>query len=198
MDQLVDAEAREALVEQDPRRGRRRCARSRWSWTTPRRRPTTRVRSAARTDVPDPRAAVLGRARGRGRPRRGLPPPRPPRAVQAPLGRARREGRGLAGARRGRRRRGGLPAAARAHVARAGLPAPARASSATSRCNADGNELVVFDPEDHGARDRAARLPAPAASTTASAWPTSSAPLDWASATSSRSRASPPATRSPS
>ena len=41
------------------------------------------------------RAAVLGRARDPGRPRRGVPPPRPARAVQAPLGRPRREGRGV-------------------------------------------------------------------------------------------------------
>ena len=47
---------------------------------------------------PGPDAAVLGRARDPGRPRRALPPPRHARAVQAPLGRARREGRGLEGA----------------------------------------------------------------------------------------------------
>ncbi len=29
-------------------------------------------------------------------------------------------------------------------------------------CNSDGNELVIFDPEDPDARDRAPRLPAPA------------------------------------
>ena len=53
----------------------------------------------------DPRAAVLGRARGRDRPGRGLPIPRSPRAVQAALGRARAQGRGLAPDRRGPRRR---------------------------------------------------------------------------------------------
>ena len=46
----------------------------------------------------DPRAAVLGRARARPESRRRLPPPRPPRALQAPLGRARREGRGVGSA----------------------------------------------------------------------------------------------------
>ena len=74
---------------------------------------------------PRPRAAVLGRARDRGRPRRGLPLPRPSRALQAALGRARQEGRGVAQDRRGPRRRRGLRAEAGADVARAGLPAPA-------------------------------------------------------------------------
>ena len=54
------------------------------------------VRSAVAHRRAGPRAAVLGRARDRGRPRRGLPAPRHPRAVQAPLGRPRREGRGVA------------------------------------------------------------------------------------------------------
>ena len=58
-----------------------------------------------------PGAAVLGRAGDRGRPRRGLPPPRHARAVQAALGRARREGRGVAEA-----AARGLPAAPGAHV----------------------------------------------------------------------------------
>ena len=128
MDELVDDEARAALVEKIRDRGQPTSARSpRRSDTGP---PVTddSVRSPARTDNADPGAAVLGRARDRGRPRRGLPPPRPPRAVQAPLGRARREGRGVDEARRGRRRGRGLRAAARAHVARAGLPPPPRAA----------------------------------------------------------------------
>ena len=70
-----------------------------------------------------PRAAVLGRARDRGRPRGALHPPRHPRAVQAALGRARREGRGVAQA-----ARGGLPPAPGAHVGRGRLPASARAA----------------------------------------------------------------------
>ena len=71
---------------------------------------------------PDSDPAVLGRARARGADGRRLPPPRHPRAVQAPLGWARRQGRGLE-ATRGR----GLQASPRAHVARADLPAPSRA-----------------------------------------------------------------------
>ena len=119
------------------------------SSTTRRRPPTTRVRSAARTDNADPRAAVLGRARGRGRPRRGLPLPRPPRAVQAPLGRARQEGRGVAPDRRGPRRRGGLRAEARADVARAGLPAARGRGSATSPATPTATSSSIFDPDDH-------------------------------------------------
>ncbi len=96
--------------------------------------PTTddSVRSAVDPDSPIPEAAVLGRPRRRDRPRRRLPVPRPPRPVQAPLGRARQEGRGLAPDRRGARRRRGLRAEARAHVARAGLPASRRPASDTS------------------------------------------------------------------
>ena len=45
------------------------------------------VRSPAAHRQPGARAAVLGRARDPRRPRRGLPPPRHARAVQAPLGR---------------------------------------------------------------------------------------------------------------
>ena len=71
----------------------------------------------------DAGAAVLGRARDPRRPRRGVPAPRPARAVQAPLGRQGREGRGV-----GEAPRRGLPAAPEADVARAGLAAPARAA----------------------------------------------------------------------
>ena len=79
-----------------------------------------RLRALVRADRRgDSRAALLGRARARPGPRRRLPLPGPARAVQAPLGRPRREGRGV-GAARVR----GLRAAARAHVARAGLPPP--------------------------------------------------------------------------
>ena len=81
------------------------------------------VRSQGPHRRPRPHPAVLGRARARGRPRRGLPAPRHPRPVQAPLGRPRRQGRGVEEAARRR-----LPPAPRAHVARADLPAPARAA----------------------------------------------------------------------
>ena len=123
MDELIDADARAGAGRADPLGGegaaregrdrRRRAAHHR------RHRP---LRCAHRR--PDPGAAVLGAARDRGRSRRRLPPSRPPRALQAPLGWARQEGRGVAPDRRGSRRRGGLRAAPRAHVARAGLPPP--------------------------------------------------------------------------
>ena len=148
VDALIDEAARESLVakirdearraSQPPGRGGHRPAGHRRLGAL-----------GGRDRQPDPRAAVLGRARDRGRPRRGLPLPRPPRAVQAPLGRARQEGRGLAADRRGPRRRGGLRAEARADVARAGLPAARGSRLGYFPCNADGNELVIFDPDDH-------------------------------------------------
>ena len=103
---------------------RRRCARSPSSSTTRRRRPTTRSARRSRTTTPIPAVELLRRPRRRRRPRRGLPVPRPPRPLQAPLGRPRRQGRGVAEDRRGRRRGGGLRRQARADVGRAGLPPP--------------------------------------------------------------------------
>ena len=88
------------------------------------------------------RAALLGRARDRRAPRRGLPPPRHPRPLQAALGRARREGRRLAQA-----RRRGLPPAPGAHVARGDYLHP-RAKLGYFPCYSEGNEVVVLDPED--------------------------------------------------
>ena len=139
---------------------------------------------------PGPRAAVLGRARDRGRPRRGLLPPRHPRAVQAPLGRPRREGRGVEAPPRGR-----LPPAPRAHVERGHLPAPARGARLLP--------LLQRGQRDRGARPRGprdrARAPRPARASpraTASASRTSSARRTRTSSTSSRCRPSPRATRS--
>ena len=131
---------------------------------------------------PIPDAAVLGRAGDPGRPRRRLPAPRHPRAVQAALGRARQEGRGVAAA-----RRRGVPAAPGAHVARAGLPAPARAARLLPVQR--GRQLArALRPRGPRARARDARVPAPARATTASASPTSTARRRPASATSSPSR----------
>ena len=123
MDQLVDPEQREALVaktrdaarklrEQPAGRARRRAAGHR------------RLGPQRGEHVqPDSRAAVLGRARDRRPDGRGLPPPRHARAVQAPLGRTRRQGRGVAPA-----AARGLPAPTGTYVGRAGLPPPASAS----------------------------------------------------------------------
>ena len=106
-------------------------------------------------------ASVLGRARDRDRPRRGLPLPRPPRALQAPLGRARQEGRGVAPDRRGPRRRGGLRAEARADVARAGLP-PAAGEARLLPVQLGRQRARPVRPRGARPRDRAPRLPAPA------------------------------------
>ena len=121
MDKLIEPEAHAALVEK-VKRGRRAAAhrgqRARGA------RHQRRVRALGGLDrQPRARAPVLGRARDRRRPRRGLLAPRHPRAVQAALGRPGREGRRLEAAARRR-----LPPAPRAHVGRAGLPAPARAA----------------------------------------------------------------------
>ena len=191
MDQLVEPEARTALVEkireearEAPRRGRgARGARHR-----------RRLRALRRRDrQPDPGAAVLGRARDRRRPRRGLLAPRHARAVQAPLGRARREGRGL--------------------EASCSRRTSARAWSACGReqdylhprallgyfpCYSEGNEIVVLDPEDRETELERLVLPAPAQGRPHCRWPTSTARRTAASSTSSPCRPSPPATRSPS
>ena len=71
MDRLVEPDARERARRGGPRRRPPSCARRARSEevldTT-----DDSVRSAVRTDVAGPRAAVLGRARDRGRPRRAL------------------------------------------------------------------------------------------------------------------------------
>ena len=159
--------------------------------------PTTddSVRSAARTDAPIPEPPFWGAREVEVDLDEVFPLPRPPRAVQAPLGRARQEGRGMA-------RR-----SSRAHDGEEGF-APRlermwreqdylhpRARLGYFPCNADGNELVDLRPRGPRARARAARLPAPAASTTGSAWPTSSGRWTPASATWSPCRASPSAPR---
>ena len=193
MDQLVDGEARQALI-----------AKTREAAKRLREQPEQRdddappvtdasVRSAAPTDNPIPEPPYLGRARDRGRLGRRLPPPRHPRAVQAPLGRARGEGRGVAQA--GLRR---LQAAARTHVARADLPAPARAARllpvqlGRQRADRLGSGRAPARRNYTDWFSRASRA------TTASAWPTSTARSRPGSQTSWRSRRSPPATRSPS
>ncbi len=100
MDALIDEAARDGLV-----------AKIRDEARELRERPVVRGRLAAddRREralvLPDgharPGAPVLGRSRGRRRPRGGLSVPRSPRPLQAPLGRARPQGRGVAAHRRG-------------------------------------------------------------------------------------------------
>ena len=120
------------------------------------------VRSAAATDAAIPEPPYLGRARARDRPRGGLPLSGPPRPLQAPLGRAREEGRGVAPDRRGPRRRGGLRAEARAHVARAGL-SEAAGEARLLPLQQRRQRARHLRPRGSRQGDRAARLPAPAA-----------------------------------
>ena len=153
-----------------------------------------RLRALRRRDrQPGPRAAVLGRARDRGRPRRGLPPPRHPRAVQAALGRARREGRGLEAAARARTSARAWSACgprpttctrARCWATSPATPRATRSSCSTPR-TARPCSSASYCPRQPKARPHLA-------------WPTSSARRTAASSTSSRCRPSPPATRSPS
>ena len=148
----------------DGRAGRRRGARRRWS-----RRSATRRRSCARSPVvvddappttddsvrsrrahrrPDPRAAVLGRrARSRSTSTRSSPTSTATCSSSSTgAGAARRARSGARSsrattARRASRRSSSACGASRTTCTRG-------RGSATSPCNADGNELVVFDPED--------------------------------------------------
>ena len=137
------------------------CARSRSSSTTRRRPPTTASAPPPRTDAPIPEPPFWGAREIDVDLERRLPLPRPPRAVQAALGRPRRQGRGLAGSWSRATARRGLRAAAGADVARAGLPAPAGAARLLplQRRRQRAGRLRPRGPR---ARDRAARLPAPA------------------------------------
>ncbi len=125
MDALIDEAAREALVAKIRDEAEELRNKPVEVDTGP---PVTddSVRSAAATDAAIPEPPFWGVREIEVDLERRLPVPRPPRAVQAPLGRARQQGRGVAPDRRGPRRRGGLRAEARADVARAGLPEAAR------------------------------------------------------------------------
>ena len=155
IDQLVDEEAREPLIEKFRDEARKLREQPEVKDDSP---PVTddSVRSSVRTDTPIPEPPFWGVRELDPDLDDGLPVPRPPRAVQAPLGRARREGRGV-GAARVR----GLRAAARAHVARAGLPAPegARGLLPLQRGRQRAGRLRPGEP---GRGARAAQLPAPA------------------------------------
>ena len=125
----------------------------------------------------DPRAAVLGRAGDPRRPRRGLLAPRHPRAVQAALGRARREGRAVEAPGRGR-----LPPAPGAHVGRAPTTCTRARCSATSPATARATRSWCSTPRT--ARPCSSACTARASPrATASAWPTSTAPRTAASST---------------
>ena len=102
MDALIDAPAREALVE----RIRAEAKQLREKVVVPDDAPPSTddsVRSAARTDVPIPEPPFWGAREVEIDLDDGLPLSRPPRPLQAALGRAGSEGRGLARAGRGNR-----------------------------------------------------------------------------------------------
>ena len=192
MDALVDADARAALVERIAGRGqeaareagrrRRRAAGHRLE------RPLR-----GRTDVAIPTPPYWG-VRDVDRPRRDLPPPRPPRPLQAALGRQRRQGRGLARTGRGHRRGGGLRAAPRADVERSRTTCTRRRGSATSPATPTATSWSSSTPRTPRSSSSASSSRG-SRSTTASAWPTSSGRSTPANATSSPSRASPSAPR---
>jgi 5-methyltetrahydrofolate--homocysteine methyltransferase len=140
MDRLIDAEKKPALVEEVLAAGvkLRETGEEEEVLDTS----DDTVRSGRPHRRPGPDAAVLGRARDRGRHGGALHPARHARAVQAALGRARREGRGVAQA-----ARGGLPPAPGAHVGRGRLPA-SRGAAGLLPVLLEGNDIVVLDPED--------------------------------------------------
>ena len=142
MDQLVDGEAREALVAKT----REAAVKLREKGPEPEALPTddTSVRSAARTDVPVPAPPFWGAREIDVAARRGLPPPRHARALQAALGRARREGRGVAQA---RLRDDFQPRLERMWREQDYLHP--RALLGYFPCYSEGNDLVVLDPDDH-------------------------------------------------
>ena len=104
------------------------------------------VRSKTRTDVPIPTPPFWGVREIDGRPRRRLSLPRPPRAVQAALGRARLKGE-VAEVVEGTDEEEASSRASSACGASRTTCARARRLGYFP-CNADGNELIVFDPED--------------------------------------------------
>ena len=124
------------------------CARSR-SWSTTRRRPPTPASApAARTDVADPRAALLGRARDR----RSTSTTSSPTSTATcsssctGAGAGSRARPGASWSRATTRRRASPPRLERMWREQDYLHPRARLGYFP--CNADGNELVVFDPED--------------------------------------------------
>ena len=193
MDALIDEEARAALVEKTRDGAKELREKVVVADDGP---PTTDdcVRSAVRADAPIPEPPFWGVREVDDRPRRGLPLPRPPRALQAALGRARQEGRGVAASSSRARRGGGLRAEARADVARAGLPPAAREARLLplQRRRQRAGHLRPRGPRTARSSGSSSRA---SPSTTGSAWPTSTGPSTTpASATSSPCRASPSAT----
>ena len=161
IDALVDEAARESLV-----------AKIRDEAGELRRRPVAEDTGPAddrrlgplggRNRQPDPRAAVLGRARGRGRPGRGLSRTSTVTCCSSSTGAvAARRGRSGAGSSRATTATRASPPKLERMWGEQDYLRP-RVRIGYFPCNSDGNELVVFDPADPRARARAAGLPAPA------------------------------------
>ena len=180
MDQLIEPEGREALLAKT----REAAENFRLHGKEPEALVDRRRHGALRREDrrADPRAAVLGRARDRRADRRPLPPPRHPRPVQAALGRARREGRGVARSSSTRTSSRAWSACGASRTtctrARCWATSPATARATRSSCSIPTTARRCSS----GSSSRAS----PA--TTASAWPTSSARRRAASSTSSRCR----------
>ena len=192
MDQLVDDEARAGARGQDPRARPSSCARS-GRRTTTRCRPTTTACARRRRPTsrcPSRRSGACARSRSTST--RSIP-----HLDTHVLFKLHWGGRGVKGEAWGKLLREDFLPRLRAHVARAGLPAPARPA-----------RLLPVLLRGQRAGRAGSRGPASASSsgsssraspgTTASAWPTSTGRSAPASSTSSPSRPSPPATRSPS
>ena len=166
-----------------PRRARGEAPRGRDASSAQRARSPPRISTSPTTPCARPRAPTCpcptppfwGVQGDPGRPRRGLPPPRHARAVQAALGRPRRQRRGVADA-----AARGLPPAPGADVARADLPAPARAARLLPLLLARQRHRRARPRGPHDASSRASSARA-SRRATASAWPTSSAPRSTAS-----------------
>ena len=160
MDALVDEPARAALIE----RIRTEARELREKPTQVDKGPSTSDDSVSlRRGHGRPRAdsSIVGGTRRSHRSRAGLPAPRPPRALQAALGRSRREGEGVGRARQRQRLRGGLRPTARADVARAGLPAP-KGQARLLPLQRRGQRAHRLRPRRPRARAGAAGLPPPA------------------------------------
>ena len=148
VDALIDDEAREALVEKIRDEARELREKPEVVDDSP---PTTddSVRSRRATDAPIPEPPFWGVREIDVDLDEVYPLPRPPRALQAPLGRARQEGRG-SGARSSRATattRASRPKLERMWAEQDYLQP--RVALGYFPCNSDGNELVVFDPDDH-------------------------------------------------
>ena len=191
MDQLIDGEAREALVAKTREAAQRLREQPEAPTTTRRRSTDASVRSAAATDAPIPSRRSGACARSTCRWTRST-------TTSTPTCCSSCTGAGAASrARPGRElvREDFQPRLERMWREQTYLHP--RALLGYFPCNSDGNELIVWDPESTPRTSASSSGSSSRASpaTTASAWPTSTGRSAPASSTSSPCRRSPPATR---